>query len=58
MKKYKVIVLDRYGNIKTLPEGQYKSIMEINFYTEESKIYFYEDMKGRYPNYSIKMMVC
>lgn len=57
-KKYKVIVLDKYDEAKPLPEGQDENIMEINFYTEESKIYFYEDMKGKYSDCWIKMMVC
>ncbi len=59
MKKFKVIVLDEFGNEKILPDNQAdENMMEITFSSEESKIYFYEDMKGKYPGCSIKMMMC
>ncbi|WP_280771437.1 hypothetical protein [Salipaludibacillus daqingensis] len=59
MKKFKVIVLDQLGNVRTVSSGEVEEdIMEINFSSEESKIYFYEDMKGKYPDCSIKMMAC
>jgi hypothetical protein len=59
VKKYKVIVLDRNGNEK--PLGKKKNdehLLEINFKSEKSRIYYYENMKLKYPDCSIKMMMC
>ncbi|PYZ91989.1 hypothetical protein CR194_17480 [Salipaludibacillus keqinensis] len=59
MKKYKVIVLDEEGNERALESNkEEETLTEMIFYSEESKIYFYEDMKGKFPDCSIKMMLC
>lgn len=59
MKKYKVIVFDHDGNEQPLPETRESgAILEMIFHSEKSRIYYYENMKVKYPGCSIKMMMC
>ncbi|WP_416148383.1 hypothetical protein ACM26V_19490 [Salipaludibacillus sp. HK11] len=58
MKKYKIFVIDKNGNEKLVQKKHTdKVVEEMIFYTEESKINFYEELKNKYPAYSIKMMM-
>lgn len=59
MKKYKVIVLDNEGNEQLISgENGSGNLLEMIFYSEKSRIYYYENMKEKYPDCSIKMMMC